>query len=67
MEMIKRIIAQSSDENSIVLDCFAGSGTTLECANNLGRKWIGVDNSNANYSNIKPQQKMVSYKIKINA
>lgn len=44
-EMIKRIILQSSNPNSIVLDCFAGSGITLECANELGRKWIGVDNS----------------------
>lgn len=45
IEMLKRIILQSSNENSIILDCFAGSGTTLECANKLGRNWIGVDNS----------------------
>lgn len=53
IEMIKRIILQSSNENSIVLDCFAGSGTTLECANMLGRKWIGVDNSDIAISKIK--------------
>jgi hypothetical protein len=28
-----------------VLDCFAGSGTTLAVASELGRKWIGIDNS----------------------
>lgn len=53
MDMIKRIILQSSNEDSIVLDCFAGSGTTLECANRLGRKWIGVDNSEVAIKKIK--------------
>lgn len=56
MEMKKRIILQSSNENSIILDCFAGSGTTLECANKLGRKWIGVDNSNVAINKIKDRE-----------
>lgn len=56
IDMIKRIILQSSDENSIVLDCFAGSGTTLECANKLGRKWIGVDNSNVAIKKIRERE-----------
>lgn len=43
--MIKRIIGQSSDENSIVLDCFAGGGTALAAAESMHRKWIGMDNS----------------------
>lgn len=46
-DMLKRIILQSSKSDSIVMDCFAGSGSTLEQANLLGRKWIGVDNSPA--------------------
>lgn len=44
-KMIERIISQSSDENSIILDCFAGGGTTLAAAESLHRKWIGIDNS----------------------
>ena len=35
----------SSNENSIVLDCFCGSGTTLKSAQKNGRKWIGIDQS----------------------
>lgn len=41
--MLEMIILQSSNEDSIVMDCFAGSGSTLKVANKLGRKWIGVD------------------------
>lgn len=35
----------SSNENSTVLDCFCGSGTTLMASSELGRKWIGIDAS----------------------
>ena len=28
-----------------MLDCFAGSGTTLSVASEFGRRWIGIDNS----------------------
>jgi len=44
-KMLELIIKTSSNENSIVLDCFCGSGTTLKVANSLNRKWIGIDNS----------------------
>ncbi len=39
------IIKTSSNENSLVLDCFCGSGTTLFSAQKLNRKWIGIDQS----------------------
>jgi DNA modification methylase len=41
--LLERIIKSSSDENSIVLDCFIGSGTTAAVAEKLGRRWIAVD------------------------
>lgn len=43
--LMERIIAASSNEGDLVLDCFSGSGTTLAAASRLGRRWIGVDNS----------------------
>lgn len=45
LEMLELIIKTSSNPNSLVLDCFCGSGTTMVAANILGRKWIGIDNS----------------------
>ena len=45
LEMLELIIKQSSKENSIIMDCFAGSGTTLVAAAKLGRKFIGIDSS----------------------
>lgn len=43
IDMLKRIIEASSRPDDLVLDCFAGSGTTLVAAEELGRNWIGVD------------------------
>ena len=39
------IVTASSNPGDIVLDCFAGSGTTLGAASENGRYWIGADNS----------------------
>jgi adenine-specific DNA-methyltransferase len=50
---LERIIRNSSNEGSIVLDCFAGSGSTLKVAEKLNRKWIGVDNSTYSYDIVK--------------
>jgi adenine-specific DNA-methyltransferase len=42
--LLERIIAASCPPSGLVLDCFAGSGTTAEAAERLGRRWIGIDN-----------------------
>ena len=51
--MLELIIKQSSRENSIIMDCFAGSGTTLVAAAKLGRKFIGIDSSDVAINVIK--------------
>lgn len=45
LDMLKSIINASSYQDSIVMDCFSGSGTTLIAAEELHRKWIGIDQS----------------------
>lgn len=41
--LLSRIIGVSSNKDSIVLDCFGGSGTTAAVAEKLGRRWISID------------------------
>lgn len=45
IDMIKMLIMASSDPGDLVLDCFCGSGTTLQAAHTLDRNWIGIDDS----------------------
>ena len=43
LSLLERIIATSSDEGDVVLDPFCGCGTTVDAAQKLGRRWIGID------------------------
>jgi len=43
--LLDLIIKTSSNQDSIVLDCFCSSGTTLKFTHSLNRKWIGIDKS----------------------
>ncbi|HMF17678.1 MAG TPA: site-specific DNA-methyltransferase [Gemmataceae bacterium] len=42
-QLLGRIIKVSSNPGELVLDPFAGSGTTLVVAKKLGRRWIGFE------------------------
>ena len=44
-DLLDLIVRTSSNSDSIVLDCFCGSGTTLKSAQINNRKWIGIDRS----------------------
>jgi site-specific DNA-methyltransferase (adenine-specific)/adenine-specific DNA-methyltransferase len=44
-QLLERIILSSSNSGDIVLDAFAGSGTTGAVAEKLGRRWIMIDAS----------------------
>jgi adenine-specific DNA-methyltransferase len=41
--LLERIVRAATDDGDLVLDCFAGSGTTAAVAEKLGRRWIACD------------------------
>ncbi len=41
--LLDRILRMASEEGDVILDPFCGSGTSLERAQALGRRWIGCD------------------------
>ncbi len=41
--LLERIIQASSNEGDVVLDPFCGCGTAVAAAENLKRRWIGID------------------------
>ena len=61
LQMLETIVAASSNTDSIVLDFFCGSGTTLMATANLGRKWIGIDNSEIAITKCKERVQDIQY------
>ena len=41
--LLERILNASSNEGDLVLDAFCGCGTTIQVAQRLKRRWIGID------------------------
>ncbi len=42
-QVLDRVIRTLSEEGDVVMDVFAGSGTTIAAAEKLGRRWVGCD------------------------
>lgn len=43
LKLLSRIIQSSTRERDIVVDPFCGCGTTAKAADNLNRRWLGID------------------------
>lgn len=43
LALLERIIKLTTDEGDVVLDPFCGCGTTVDAAQKLDRRWIGID------------------------
>ena len=61
--LLARIIKTYSNDGDLVLDAFAGSGTTLAIAEKLNRKWIGIDCGKLSIYTI--QSRMLSLKVDV--
>lgn len=44
--LLRRLIDAASNPGSLVADFYAGSGTTMEVCEEMGRNWLACDNSN---------------------
>ena len=43
LRLLRRIIEASSDPENLILDPFCGGGTAMVAAEELGRRWCGID------------------------
>ena len=43
LALLDRLIKAFTNKGDMVLDSFCGCGTTISSAQNLGRKWLGID------------------------
>ena len=63
--LLERIIRASSNPGDVVLDPFCGCGTTLDAAQRLGRKWVGIDVAPTGCKVMKKRMKKFGIKIDI--
>ena len=49
--LLERILSIATDEGELVLDCFAGSGTTAAVAHKMKRRWVVVERNSETVAN----------------
>jgi site-specific DNA-methyltransferase (adenine-specific) len=59
--VLERIIRVATNENALVLDPFAGSGTTLAVAKKLGRNYLGVELSEQYADGVRKRLQMIEF------
>jgi adenine-specific DNA-methyltransferase len=58
-KLLERILHLATNENDLVLDSFAGSGTTGAVAHKMGRRWIMIELGEHCHTHIIPRLKKV--------
>ncbi len=59
LNFIEKIVKNSSKQNDLIVDFFAGSGTTLLAAKNLRRQFIGMEKDKESFDNCKKQLNLI--------
>lgn len=59
--VLERIIRVATNESALVLDPFAGSGTTLAVAKKLGRNYLGVELSEQYADGVRKRLQMIEF------
>lgn len=57
--LIQRIVELASEEGDLVLDSFAGSGTTGAVAHKMGRRWVMVELGDHCFTHVAPRLRKV--------
>lgn len=59
--LLERIVTALSNPGELVLDAYAGSGTTLAVAANLGRRFVGLDASDVAFETCKARLRALGH------
>lgn len=63
-KLLERIIRASSEEGQVVLDPFCGCGTAIAVAEQLKRRWIGIDVTHLAIDIIRKRMKGAAFEVR---